>query len=60
MNKCTYCNQDLVWIAATANGPRRMCNEHYSQFQRDKKADRINTYLGRPFQALTLTFSHAS
>ena len=41
MIKCEYCYALAVWGAETANGPRPMCQHHYGELARARRAESL-------------------
>jgi hypothetical protein len=40
-HKCEWCHEPLAWIAETVNGARYLCQVHYSELERARKAQRL-------------------
>lgn len=41
MITCEYCYALAVWGAETANGPRPMCQYHYGELSRARRAESL-------------------
>lgn len=42
MITCDYCYALAVWSAETANGPRPMCQYHYDELSRARRAEGLS------------------
>ena len=39
---CEWCARPFEWIAETPNGSRYLCQTHYNQLERERKAERLH------------------
>ena len=46
MRQCEWCYSDAIWGVDTVRGHRDLCQNHYDELERERRADILGRLLG--------------